>query len=106
MGAYVRGFLISHTHLDHTLGMTLACAALPGIRSVYGLQGVLSTIRDCLFDGSAWPPLADWAPGCAPDGQESYGVCATLYNLTPYVLLLRLPFLFFLGRSLLTRVGM
>lgn len=85
VGACVRAMLVTHTHLDHTLGMTLACAALPGARAVYGLRGVLASIRDCLFDGSVWPPLADWAPGYAPDATELNGYCGTLYNLTPYV---------------------
>ncbi len=68
IGSFTRGFLISHAHLDHILGMVLGCAALPGKKSVWGLRPTLENVMQ-LFDGKIWPKLASW-----DDEEEGFSV--------------------------------
>ena len=63
----VESVLLSHAHLDHTLGLPFLLAnAEP---RVYGSKATLDAVRDSLLDGRIWPDLrerAEWieiAPG-------------------------------------------
>ena len=50
----IRGYLISHPHLDHLAGLLLAAPDdLPG-KFIGGSESTLATIRDHLFNGTVW----------------------------------------------------
>jgi ribonuclease BN (tRNA processing enzyme) len=51
--------LLSHSHLDHTLGLPFLVAE--GRPRVIGLRATLDAVRDSLLDGRIWPDLADRA---------------------------------------------
>ncbi|KIY43715.1 cyclic-AMP phosphodiesterase [Fistulina hepatica ATCC 64428] len=60
--SFVKGFLITHPHLDHILSMVLAAGALEGDRKrrvIYGLQPTLDAMED-MFGNRLWPNLASW----------------------------------------------
>jgi ribonuclease BN (tRNA processing enzyme) len=53
--------LLSHAHLDHTLGLPFLLAG--GTPRVHGLPATLDAVRESLLDGRIWPPLhhrAEW----------------------------------------------
>jgi mRNA degradation ribonuclease J1/J2 len=55
--------LLSHAHLDHTLGLPFLLAESE--RRVLGLQSTLDAVRESLLDGRIWPDLserAEWVP--------------------------------------------
>jgi ribonuclease BN (tRNA processing enzyme) len=56
----VKDLLLSHAHLDHTLGIPflLGDGARPRI---HGLKQTLDAVRDHLLDGHIWPDLSDLA---------------------------------------------
>ncbi|MHC4339277.1 MAG: MBL fold metallo-hydrolase [Planctomycetota bacterium] len=57
----IRHLLLSHAHLDHTLGLPFLLADCEPC--IYGLQETLDSVRDCLLDGRIWPDLrqrANW----------------------------------------------
>jgi ribonuclease BN (tRNA processing enzyme) len=57
----VRHLLLSHAHLDHTLGLPFLLADCEPC--IYGLKETLDAVRDCLLDGRIWPDLrrrANW----------------------------------------------
>jgi ribonuclease BN (tRNA processing enzyme) len=47
--------LLSHAHLDHTMGLPFLLAECEPV--VYGLKETLDAVRECLFDGRIWPDL-------------------------------------------------
>jgi cAMP phosphodiesterase len=50
----IRGYLISHPHLDHLVGLLLAAPDdIPG-KFIAGSEATLATIRDHLFNGTVW----------------------------------------------------
>ena len=55
--ARIRHVLLSHSHLDHTLGLPFL--AIPGTPRVYGLQETLDAVRESLLDGRIWPDLSE-----------------------------------------------
>lgn len=61
--AQVREILLSHSHLDHTLGLPFLVGAGP--MRIWGLEATLDAVRESLFDGRIWPDLkghAEWRP--------------------------------------------
>lgn len=54
----IRGYLISHAHLDHVAGLVAVSPDDPG-KPVYGLSSVLSVLQDDLFNHRVWPNLGD-----------------------------------------------
>jgi ribonuclease BN (tRNA processing enzyme) len=57
----IRHLLLSHAHLDHTLGLPFLLADCEPC--VYGLRETLDAVRDCLLNGRIWPDLrrrANW----------------------------------------------
>jgi 3',5'-cyclic-nucleotide phosphodiesterase len=58
LASHVRGFLISHPHLDHVAG--LAIASTDDTRKpVLGLASTLDALRDHLFNWKLWPNFTD-----------------------------------------------
>jgi len=53
----IRHVLLSHAHLDHTLGLPFL--AIPATPRVYGLQTTLDAVRESLLDGRIWPDLSE-----------------------------------------------
>jgi ribonuclease BN (tRNA processing enzyme) len=57
----ITDILLSHSHLDHTLGLPFLLAGITP--RVYGLPATLEAVRGSLLDGSIWPDLhhrAEW----------------------------------------------
>ncbi|KAH8921661.1 hypothetical protein BT69DRAFT_1282989 [Atractiella rhizophila] len=57
----VRNFLLSHSHLDHTLGLIVSSPSISQPTNVYGLQGSLEVLHSC-FDDKIWPQLSYLVP--------------------------------------------
>jgi len=56
----LRHLLLSHAHLDHTLGVPFLLG--DGVRPrIHGLKQTLDAVRDHLLDGHIWPDLSDLA---------------------------------------------
>jgi ribonuclease BN (tRNA processing enzyme) len=54
----IRHLLLSHAHLDHTLGIPFLLG--DNVRpAVHGLKQTLDAVRDHLLDGHIWPDLSD-----------------------------------------------
>ena len=59
----IHTILLSHAHLDHTLGVPFMLGRLP--LAVHGTQAVLDAVRESLLDDRIWPDLsrfATWHP--------------------------------------------
>jgi 3',5'-cyclic-nucleotide phosphodiesterase len=54
----IKGYLISHAHLDHTAGMILNSPD-DTAKSIYGLPSVLNIIRDKYFTWTSWANFAN-----------------------------------------------
>lgn len=54
----IRGYLISHAHLDHIAGLVAVSPDDPG-KPVYALPSVLSVLQDDVFNHRVWPNLGD-----------------------------------------------
>ncbi len=50
----IRGYLISHPHLDHLVGLLLAAPDDLAGKFIGGSETTLATIRDHLFNGTVW----------------------------------------------------
>jgi ribonuclease BN (tRNA processing enzyme) len=55
----VRTVLLSHAHLDHTLGLPFLLGRFP--LAVHGTSSVLAAVRESLLDGRIWPDLHEFA---------------------------------------------
>ena len=67
--------LLSHAHLDHTLGLPFLLAECEF--QVYGSQPTLDAVRENLLDGRTWPDLsarADWHVLEVGDSFEVHGL--------------------------------
>jgi ribonuclease BN (tRNA processing enzyme) len=57
----ITDILLSHSHLDHTLGLPFLLAGITP--RVHGLPATLAAVRESLLDGRIWPELhhrAEW----------------------------------------------
>jgi cAMP phosphodiesterase len=54
----IKAYLISHAHLDHVAGLLLN-APDDSPKSIYGLEGCLTTIQNDYFNWRAWPNFGD-----------------------------------------------
>ncbi|NIE80053.1 MBL fold metallo-hydrolase [Asaia bogorensis] len=54
----IKGYLLSHAHLDHVAGLVAISPEDPG-KPVYALPSVLSVLQDDLFNHRVWPNLGD-----------------------------------------------
>lgn len=53
------GFLITHAHLDHIMGLVLSCGSLQGSQKyLYGLEPTLDIIQNSALNNKVWPALA------------------------------------------------
>jgi 3',5'-cyclic-nucleotide phosphodiesterase len=50
----IKGYLISHAHLDHVAGLVIASPD-DAKKPIYGLPSVLEDIQDTYFNWEAWP---------------------------------------------------
>ncbi|KAI0057120.1 hypothetical protein BV25DRAFT_1863869 [Artomyces pyxidatus] len=58
--SYIRGFLITHGHLDHVNGLVLSAGSLHGPRKhVYAAHHTLLDL-ETIFSDRVWPNLASW----------------------------------------------
>jgi len=55
----IRAIFLSHSHLDHTLGLPFLLGRAP--LDVYGSRHVLDAVRESLLDGRIWPDLSRFA---------------------------------------------
>jgi ribonuclease BN (tRNA processing enzyme) len=61
--ALLSDILLSHTHLDHTLGLPFLIGRQP--ITVHGLESTLDCVRSSLLNGAIWPDIskhAAWNP--------------------------------------------
>lgn len=65
----LKGYLISHSHLDHLLGLVIASQA-DSPKPLYAQEATIDAIRDHLFNGKIWPNYGN--EGENPIGQYSY----------------------------------
>jgi 3',5'-cyclic-nucleotide phosphodiesterase len=59
---HIKGYLLSHAHLDHVAGLVLNSPDDTS-KNIMGLAPTLDTLRDHLFNGKLWPNFADEGPG-------------------------------------------
>jgi 3',5'-cyclic-nucleotide phosphodiesterase len=55
---YIKGYLLSHAHLDHVAGLALNSPDDTN-KNILGLASTIDTLRDHLFNGKLWPNFAD-----------------------------------------------
>jgi len=55
----VTDLLLTHSHLDHTLGIPFLLAS--HTLRIWGLPETLKAVRECLLDGKIWPDLSTYA---------------------------------------------
>lgn len=60
---YIKGYLISHPHLDHVSGMIINSVD-DTVKHIYGFEPCIATLRDHYFNWRSWPNLA--SEGAAP----------------------------------------
>ena len=59
---YIKGFFISHAHLDHVAGMIITS---PGdsAKTIYALPSCMKMLQDYYFNGEAWANFGDEGKG-------------------------------------------
>ena len=75
--AKIKGYLISHAHLDHVAGLVIASPD-DGKKPIYALPSVAADLVETYFNWKAWPNFSD--RGKAPQLKKY-----TLSDLTPGV---------------------
>jgi cAMP phosphodiesterase len=55
---YIKGYFISHAHLDHVSGLII-CSPDDTVKSIYGLKSTLETIKTHYFTWDSWANFAD-----------------------------------------------
>ena len=67
---HIKGYLITHGHLDHIAGLIIASPE-DSAKPLYGLMPVLKTIRETHFNWQSWPNFGD--KGASPQlGNYTY----------------------------------
>jgi cAMP phosphodiesterase len=64
----IKGYLISHAHLDHVAGLLLN-APDDALKPIYALPGCLATLQNDYFNWRAWP---NFGPGGTPPALGKY----------------------------------
>lgn len=54
LAKHVRGFILSHAHLDHILGLVLN-SQIDVHKNILGIDPTIDNIRDHIFNGLIWP---------------------------------------------------
>ena len=62
----IRGYLISHAHLDHLAGLVIASPAATPTK-IYGSSITIQTLQEHLFNWEVWPNFANEGPGMTLD---------------------------------------
>jgi len=70
---YVKGYLISHAHLDHVSGLIINSPDDIGPKNIYGLQYTLNVLRDNYFTWRNWANFGN-------DGEKPF---LNKYHYTP-----------------------
>lgn len=55
---YIKGYLISHAHLDHVSGLII-CSPEDTSKNIYGLAATLETLKSHYFTWESWANFAD-----------------------------------------------
>jgi 3',5'-cyclic-nucleotide phosphodiesterase len=61
---YIRGYLISHAHLDHVAGLIINSPD-DSVKSIYALPSTMSMLENYYFNGEAWTNFGDAGKGFA-----------------------------------------
>ncbi|TFK25063.1 class II cAMP phosphodiesterase [Coprinopsis marcescibilis] len=57
----VRGFLITHAHMDHIMSLVVSAGSLGGPRKrIHAVKQTLKDIESSVFNDRTWPNLASW----------------------------------------------
>lgn len=59
---YIKGYFISHAHLDHVSGMIITSPD-DSVKTVYALPGCMKMLEDYYFNGEAWANFGDAGKG-------------------------------------------
>lgn len=51
---HVKGFLLSHAHLDHILGLVIN-SQMDSKKNILGIDSTINNLRDHIFNGRIWP---------------------------------------------------
>lgn len=95
----MRGYLISHAHLDHVAGLVIASpAATP--TNIYGSSATIEALRENLFNWEVWPNFANEGPGMTLDVfnykslefDVEYRIDGTKYRVTAFPVSHQEPF--------------
>jgi cAMP phosphodiesterase len=58
----IRGYLISHAHLDHIAGLVISSPAIKQA-NIYGSSQTIESLKSNIFDWETWPNFANEGPG-------------------------------------------
>jgi 3',5'-cyclic-nucleotide phosphodiesterase len=61
---YIKGYFISHAHLDHCAGLIINSPD-DSLKSIYALQSVTTMLQNNYFNGQAWANFGDAGKGFA-----------------------------------------
>lgn len=64
LNKYLKGYLISHAHLDHVAGLILNSTE-DSDKYIYGLAGTIEQIKQNYFNWQSWPNFGDSGTGYA-----------------------------------------
>lgn len=53
----ISGYLITHSHLDHTSGLIINSQSFNSTKHVYGTKESMDILKDSIFDGRSWPDM-------------------------------------------------
>lgn len=76
---YIKGYLITHGHLDHIAGLLIASPE-DSSKPIYGIESVINTIHQTHFNWQSWPNFGD--TGVSPRlAKYSYVYLAELHQV-------------------------
>lgn len=55
---HVKGYLISHAHLDHISGLVI-CSPIDSAKPIFGIDSTIDYLKENVFNWKIWPNLAD-----------------------------------------------
>ncbi|MCX6990042.1 MAG: 3',5'-cyclic-nucleotide phosphodiesterase [Chlamydiae bacterium] len=66
---HIKGYLISHAHLEHVSGLVI-CSAFDSEKPIFGIDSTIDYLRDHLFNWKIWPNFG--SEGTKPLHQYQY----------------------------------
>ncbi|PRP82859.1 endo-1,3(4)-beta-glucanase [Planoprotostelium fungivorum] len=79
---HIKGYAISHSHLDHYAGFIAASQTDTRGKMIYGISSSIDAIKTHVMNGPIWANFADEGP--SPIGQYKYSVIDERYVQVPF----------------------